>query len=611
LINAMLTKTVIFQANKQNLDLSLTPCYFMVVPGDYSPLCQLAYVPVLECGVGRVIGMSASDAGNFMQLSGTYTCIPVIPQDATIHPLGSINVPAWDFTAVQGGSDSAILLMDNAVWSPPNGVGLMGVFPYFPVGRYNQDTTITFDPFVAQQKLANAVSIHYNCCGAGSNVMPGWVLTWASISQMVAMVVAEEGFPPTLNFAPNYIGDVAYAAQADVNMPGLPGQGLSKTARRKRALVERIRAECLKETRVPRLFQPQQVERRVVQQPKDPAWAQQPQRSELQRVRSRAARAERRRIAKTLGVPPGELVQLPTPSKLAVSFADLNLDAKEKKKYDSFETPAASLIESTLNPWSGVACIPDGSSNVSCFSLNINARLQTGLTGTATCIAVQFEPNNWFFSDTLSTANNYTLPAASNWNATPKAASILALYGKWRPVSMGLKINFTTSSNSDQGEVIIAQIGASTAPSTLNGGSSLNVQNFAAVKKVTGMREPLSITWRPEDIEDFSFVPFAANQTLATVGSLPWLFIGITGAAINTAVATVDISVNYEGYNLSTLLQVGDATRQRPVERDWFETLNGAVRAVSQIASVGARVAGFYPAGALTGATRASQLLIS
>jgi hypothetical protein len=246
-------------------------------------------------------------------------------------------------------------------------------------------------------------------------------------------------------------------------------------------------------------------------------------------------------------------------------------------------SPAGALAKSIMDPFSGQACIPDGSVNNGCFSLEYTYTLNTG-AGTATSLALQFDPNSWVYRDVGSAAATFTLPAGANWLPNPQAAAITNMFARWRAVSMGISVTFNTSTTTDQGQCVVAQLPSTFGASGLSGLDCSGIQARSMKSQIGNLKEPISITWRPEDQDDYIFRSFNANATLPNVAPLSWLFFGVTGAASNVALATVRVIANYEGQYLTTVLRVGDQSKKQS-QPAWYETALEFIKPVAQIAT--------------------------
>jgi hypothetical protein len=257
----------------------------------------------------------------------------------------------------------------------------------------------------------------------------------------------------------------------------------------------------------------------------------------------------------------------------------------------SLTSPAAHLAMSIIDPWERGACIPDGSTGIGCFFVRGVSTLACG-TGTAVCAVLQPDPTNLIYLDTGSSSAVFTLTGASTWASASGLSTISNIYKRWRPVSMGLRAHYVGSTMNDQGSIIVAQTSGSNTAAALNtGGDNLVLQN-AMWTKTGPLRGGMSITWRPEDPEDYQFNQFqGVNQTLNSINlaQVPFLFVGVLGAASGGATVRLEWIVNYEGEYLNQQLGLGGmgiVDSDRPIEVGWFEKAASLYRTVSPMGSI-------------------------
>lgn len=140
------------------------------------------------------------------------------------------------------------------------------------------------------------------------------------------------------------------------------------------------------------------------------------------------------------------------------------------------------LAMSWQNPFEFSACIPDGSNGTGCFSLKQDLVLQTGALGTCTGIVATPLPNAFYYTDNGNTSAFPVSPVS--FTAATQIANVTALYGKYRPVSMGMRAAFVGSTSNDQGTILVGQVNGSLNPSLFNGVPITTVANAMSSYKI-------------------------------------------------------------------------------------------------------------------------------
>lgn len=230
------------------------------------------------------------------------------------------------------------------------------------------------------------------------------------------------------------------------------------------------------------------------------------------------------------------------------------------------------LATSWMNPFSYSACVPDGSNGTGCFSLKQDILLSTGAAGTCCGIIATPIPNALYYADTNSTA---ALPVISgNFSAATQIANVNSLYGKARPVSMGLRGAFVGATQTDQGVIIVGQVNGSLTPNSFGSDPISTVAGGMQNYKIFPLREGFEVTWSPEDLPDISnFIP-TSNASVAVNSSftVPYLLAYVFGATISSACLNIELVVNYEGqYESQTFMSGGINVAQKPAEAGWYE----------------------------------------
>ena len=238
--------------------------------------------------------------------------------------------------------------------------------------------------------------------------------------------------------------------------------------------------------------------------------------------------------------------------------------------------PVRELACSVTDPFNCSACIPDGSTNTGCFSIKQMHTLGTGATGSCCSLMICPDVDSFSISDSGSNAATVTVPA--NWTASQAQATISGQYQQVRPVSAGISVSFVGNTQTDQGVILIGQVSSGTGPNNLAGLGMGGCANRMLSYKTFPLRAGGRITWRPEDFSDQSewFNCGAGPISTAQAVAVPWLFVGVFGCNVNTAITIqCEVVVNFEGqFKLLTFIPGGIQTAQFtkvPAVVGWYE----------------------------------------
>jgi hypothetical protein len=256
----------------------------------------------------------------------------------------------------------------------------------------------------------------------------------------------------------------------------------------------------------------------------------------------------------------------------------------------------AKYIASLRNPFDVSACIPDGVRGVGCFSVKQMATIGTG-TGTACAFALNPNLFSFSFTDTGSTAATPT--TAGNWVAPQGYTAIQSSYGKYRPISAGIRATYVGNTQTDQGTIMFGQVAGSQALSSFSGATVVAAANGMQWYEVVPLRNGAEFTWRPEDPEDTNqFLTILAAGATTQQFNAPWLICAVYGASANTAnLLTIEYVVNFEGqFAQQTFLaggiDVASRDNSKHAEAGWFEAASNFLSGVKPMASAVGSIAG-------------------
>lgn len=165
--------------------------------------------------------------------------------------------------------------------------------------------------------------------------------------------------------------------------------------------------------------------------------------------------------------------------------------------------------------------------------------------------------------------------APGSYANNPQSTAIVGVFEQIRPVSMKVRVDFIGSTSADQGSVGMALQARPGSSMTSNEYDSFPT-SFSALltaenSYVGAVRNGLEMIWLPQDNLDLDYFNPSAGIGTSTQYSnrfnsvtLPYIIVGVTGAAASTATFRYTVTVNWEGLaNNSTLAFVH--TAQSPV----------------------------------------------
>jgi len=212
---------------------------------------------------------------------------------------------------------------------------------------------------------------------------------------------------------------------------------------------------------------------------------------------------------------------------------------------------------------------------------------QTG-AGQSVGIAVNLDPASFFKLDTGSA--NTVSTYGGNWSASTNVASLRALYGRFRPVSAGVKVTWVGNTTYDQGMLCSEQVSPNLTLAQFDAKDLANLSNGGQYFKTTPARDGIEITWRPNDPDDQgAFIPFdGAAKAVTAALNTPWLLCQAYGlTAAGNGVVMIEIVANFEGQYRNASFSPGGITTlsANQAAPGWYETAHQLYNSVAPIAS--------------------------
>lgn len=245
--------------------------------------------------------------------------------------------------------------------------------------------------------------------------------------------------------------------------------------------------------------------------------------------------------------------------------------------YSGTNAPITELACSVTNPFECSACIPDGSTNTGCFSVKQQFSLGTGTGGSCCSLFVVPEIDQFYYPDNGSV--NATPTISGNWTQPSAYSTIVGQYQMIRPVSLGIRGEYVSNTQTDQGVIVVGQISGQEAISNFNGITLSTFCSKLSSYKTFPLRGGFQVTWRPEAQEDQDEWYSCGGSAAAVTGAVfhPVLCMAVFGA--NAAVATIvtgEIVANYEGmFKLQSYVPGGVSQQKKstvPAVVGWYET---------------------------------------
>ncbi len=254
-------------------------------------------------------------------------------------------------------------------------------------------------------------------------------------------------------------------------------------------------------------------------------------------------------------------------------------------------SPAMLYGKSVVNPWGDQHCVPDAALRTGCVSNKSIINLTTGAGGTCSLLYCPSVDYHSFYS--APAGANFSFPAASLWSNSNQTTTYSALYSSYRPVSSGIRLNYTGSTTADQGVVIVGFLNKEVAADILDGTNTnvvtlLNDYTIIPLKSCVG-RE---ITWRPDDESDSAdFIDILTNATGTSFAlnnpTVPYssIFVGVLGAAASANTLQFEAITTWQCKIRNATAGVG-VMHVGPPESGWYEKAARIFGVISRVATV-------------------------
>lgn len=234
-----------------------------------------------------------------------------------------------------------------------------------------------------------------------------------------------------------------------------------------------------------------------------------------------------------------------------------------------------SLADSIIDPFNTSACIPDASPGVGCFSLKTVGNLASA-TGCYGLIA-NIDPTQSIYTDSTGTGGNPVI--SGNW--TQISTIPATYYGRYRPVSMGVRFSFTGNTQTDSGTIFIGQFSTDVTPTSLSGRNLAGLAASASYYRTFSLRSGMQATWRPIEMDDLSELLTVTNNpvSVSTTPNNSYLIAYVYGASTTTSSVEYEVTWNFEGqFQNQTFLPGGISTKARHrAVMGWYERVQNIV----------------------------------
>jgi len=237
------------------------------------------------------------------------------------------------------------------------------------------------------------------------------------------------------------------------------------------------------------------------------------------------------------------------------------------------------------------------------FFATVDTTLTTDATGRV-AYAVVPEVNDALLRGVWNTGT-----ARFDWTVQDLAqvTTLQGLYGRARPVSAQVQIQFIGTTQNDSG-----MISAYLVPRSINIANSWSTAIAQFTSQTLPLRDGISMTWRPTDNADLEY----DNTTISGWQTGPdynphrsGMAIFIEGAAVSTTVAMVRVHINFEG--IATTDTLGMITPSNsPSDVGMYEQALGLINSIPVANPLTSPIINTFLASAAGGATLYAQNLI-
>lgn len=261
--------------------------------------------------------------------------------------------------------------------------------------------------------------------------------------------------------------------------------------------------------------------------------------------------------------------------------------ARQSQAMSGGSIGSSELAQSMLDPFEYSSCIPDGATGVGCFTCREQGTITTGLAGSVGGIFVNANPSVLQYVDTANTTALNVV--TGSWAASSSVVSIRNLYKTFRPVSMGLRVEYVGPTNTDSGTLYGLQTANDFTISVFNGLGPGAGANVSAYFQRYPIRNGCFISWRPQghtDQADWQLMP-AATSLVSVQQLTPIIGVLFDGAAASQSVLSFELVVNFEGQFLTQgFMPGGISTRVASMKTTpgWFEKMKMIVDKIKPIA---------------------------
>lgn len=271
----------------------------------------------------------------------------------------------------------------------------------------------------------------------------------------------------------------------------------------------------------------------------------------------------------------------------------------------SMDSGIRNLAASIADPFTTSACIPDGSRGRGCFSVRQTGSIGPAALGLTATVAITPNISGSYYVDN---GNTTAIPVITgNYLQFSQLTVMAGQYSKYRLVSMGLRATYIGTTNNDSGVFAAMQIAGGTSLATFNGATLGNFANGAMYFKTLPVRNGVTVTWRPGQMDDLSLYGNMVTTAVPVTSAFtqPYLVIAAYGLVSGVQSIQWEGVWNYEGqYDTQFFIPGGlnEVSAVMPAEPGWYEKSLNLIRGLEPIVPVLGNMALRYLGGVRTGA---------
>jgi hypothetical protein len=248
--------------------------------------------------------------------------------------------------------------------------------------------------------------------------------------------------------------------------------------------------------------------------------------------------------------------------------------------------------ESILDPFKYSACIPDGRTNSSCFTIKDAGQIASGQANGACGVILGGSINAQIYKDGSQAASTATVTG----NFTDLTTQPRSQYSACRLVSMAVRLTFTGNTQTDKGTIVAGQMGNGLIGgpgAAFNGRTMSQISSISQAYEQFPVRNGVIITYRPESLDDAdNWQNLAASASaVTTIINTPYIYAYGFGLDATTTFE-YEVVMNFEGVSQnSTYIPGGisNMSTMRSAEPGWYENakniVNGAMAIVPYVGS--------------------------